>query len=507
MTARFAGSRTLGERRRRYLATNDRDGSVQPPNVAAPPIKADAERPNINLRHFPLRKVISPKAWKVTLTGLSIALVGILIVGLESGGWVSPDVFGPGWQRMIEGQPTRLSHLFHAGLLMASGQLALVIWWARSQSLRDFEGQYRIWIWTALALFIAGWGRLAQWHWVFSDTICWLWPARFPKREVICWMFPACLVAGLLWKKLCADMRECKGSYALMGIGLAMGLSACVFRLEFDRTGWTGDMKQLAIAGFQTAGCVGIFVSLLVHARFVIHISAEAPETRPTYLGRVVQWIKLLLHKLPKPRLKLSVLWQRKPNAPADKPVKTPKRPRKSSPPATDAKTSKVEQPEEVVMKSAPPKTGETVSDSVVTTSPKVKPPEPKIDVPTPPTEASKPVKPAAISPSKPNPVVKTEPPKPAPIAKTEPPKPVKAEPLPMGKATQPSPPAKPATPPKAPEPIPLPESDDDSDQDEEGDETQYRVDRPIESGQLKGLSKKERRKLRKQHRDSQRDS
>jgi hypothetical protein len=488
MTARFAGSRTLGERRRRYLASNERD--AQASSEATPPSKAaDHPRDVLALRHFPLRKVISPKTWKITLTGLLAACLGAIIVGLEFGGWAAEDALGPGWERLLQGPGASPNQLLQAGLLMASGQLALVIWWARSQSLRDFEGQYRIWLWAALALLLAGWGWLGQWHWVLSDTIGWIWSARFPKQEVLCWLIPLCLVAGLLWKQLSTDMRACKASCALMWLGLAMGLAACVFRLELDRTGWTAELKHLAQAAFQTASCVGIFLSFLVHARFVIHISAEAPELRPTLMDRILQAIQSLFRKLPWPRLSFSALWKRKARLATETPVKTPKRSKKPSAPEVDAKISKPEPSEAKATESAP----KAMDKNPVSRKPagvESNSSQVKAEQPTSSLAAAKNVKPVDPSPSKPA------------APKTEPPKPVKTEAPVIAKTAQPSPPTKP---PAAPAPVPREETDED--QEDDADETHYRVDRPIDPGQLRGLSKKERRKLRKQHRDAQRNS
>lgn len=498
MTARFAGSRTLDERRRRYLATNERE-SLAPSAVEHSPSSKDADAlpKMVDLRHFPLRKVISPKAWKITLLGLSVALLGVLIVGLEFWDWVPSDSLGPGWKRLVKGEGVGPRPLFQAGLLMASGQLALIIWWGRSRSLRDFEGHYRIWLWAALALLFAGWGLIGKWHWAFSETLCWLWPARFPQREVVCWLFPACLLAGVLWKKLSTDMRECKWSYGLMVLGLVLGMGACVFRLGIDRTGWPKDMKQLATASLQMASCVAIFVGLLVHARFVIHVSAEPPKLRQSAMGRILHRIAVFVQKLPKPRLKMPALWKRTAKAPSDNSAKTPKRPRKQ--PAADAKTSKPEHSQTKATETHASKSAPKSPTAQAPSPPEAKPGETKIDqkatVAPPKPEVPKQVKPVVPSP-----------PKPVPAAKTEPPKPVKAENNPTAKTAPAAPPAKPATIPPVQKPMPVPENDEDDDLEDEAGETQYRVDRPLDPGQLKGLSKKERRKLRKQHRDAQRN-
>ena len=241
-------------------------------------------------------------------------LVFLMGAGILAAAMSTADsrTLGPGWSRLIHPHGGRLARLFQAGLLLIGGQCALVIWWARSQSLRDFKGRYHVWLWAAIGLMFAAGGLAGQWHWAWSDTVCWLWSARFPQRDVLCWMVPALIVAGILWRKLRADMRDCTTSSLLLWLAAGASLGACLFRLGIDRTGWDVPTRQFSGACLQMLTCTALFVSFLVHARFVIHFSAEPPAHRPSLWARCFEGLKFLLSKLPKPKRKLRFAWKRK---------------------------------------------------------------------------------------------------------------------------------------------------------------------------------------------------
>jgi hypothetical protein len=480
MTARFAGSRTLDERRRRWLATNESERLVSPAAEKPPQLPEEEAAPReVNLRQFPIRKVISPKAWKIALACLAVGMMGIMILATGARGWPDPQMMGPGWLRLIDANGGNLARMFQAGLLMAGGQLALLIWWGRSQSLRDFEGQYRIWRWAGLVMLFAGWGLMGDWHWALSDTACWLWSARFPGREVVCWMLPGVLLAGILWRRLSADMRECKTSFCLLWLAAIACLAACVFRLGIDRTGWDLPVKQLSGASLQMLSCVSLFASLLVHARFVIHVCAEPPERRLSVWARGFAVFKGLIQKLPRPRLTFPH-WKRNLQKPEKKAAKKDK--------ASDKGNTQKTQPDGESLKATSTKTAPNKTTSGKPA--KAQPSEREVVI-----SSTKADSTSAATEAKPNLPPKTSPvvevPKPAA------PQPAAAARKPLTASSRPAE-TKLATPQTKP-----PEADDD---DDDANEPQLRLDNPLDPNQLKGLSKKERRRLRKQHKESQRN-
>ena len=459
MTARFAGSRTLDERRRRWLAANEMEQAAKSAGTGSPKPRA-AEEPvpaQARITQFPLRKVISPKGWKVASVAFLAFLLGAGILALGSGRVPVAPWLEPAWSRLYESQGVKLPRLFQAALLMASGQLAMLIWWGRSRSLRDFDGRYRVWLWSAALAMFAGWSLLGDWHWAFSDTICGLWSARFPMREVVCWMFPAGLVAGILWRKLRLDICDCRWSTCFFWLAAVSLAGACVIRLEIDRTAWPVEIKQLAGDSLEMLASVSLFVSFLAHTRFVLHISPEPPEVRRSLWAKLIAGVIVLLRKLPKPRFKLAFPWKRKAKKQQPKADKSTKTAVQSS-----EKTSAKEQPADK-KEPAAAQTRKTDRGKQATQSAK--------------SEVPKPAKPVASAPA------------------------MKVEN--QGKPAEPKLP--PSTSAKNPEPAANEQKAEPAPAKSPAAEPKLRVDDPLDAEMLKGLSKKERRRLRKQHRESQR--
>jgi hypothetical protein len=86
MATRFTGSRHLDERRRRRLASNpaqeaDVEGTLTESVPSDDSMVNGLDRSEkSNVSHFPLRKLISPKAWKLWGIGLMGLLAGVALL-------------------------------------------------------------------------------------------------------------------------------------------------------------------------------------------------------------------------------------------------------------------------------------------------------------------------------------------------------------------------------------------------------------------------------------------
>ena len=152
----FAGSRSLDERRRRRLAT---DAETVAFEAATEPAPRRLTPPKVKRRrrgpaHFPLRKVISIRYWKLAAVIFLATLAG---AGALAGGWAAAthrEQLGPGFVLFFRLDAARLIRGFAAVGLLLAGQLALLISWVRSQSLQDFNGRYRGWVVCAILAFL-----------------------------------------------------------------------------------------------------------------------------------------------------------------------------------------------------------------------------------------------------------------------------------------------------------------------------------------------------------------
>src|SRR5690606_2705171 len=121
--------KSLDERRRRRLAA---DESKQRPKG----LPAEVERPLPERRptgRFPLRRIIARSPWKLAAVGFASLVLACLAVGAGQFPQVRAGEFGPGFRDFCAAETGRLTTAVAGLLLLASGQLAWLIRWARAR--------------------------------------------------------------------------------------------------------------------------------------------------------------------------------------------------------------------------------------------------------------------------------------------------------------------------------------------------------------------------------------
>ena len=129
--------------------------------------------------------MISIRYWKLAAVILcaTLAAAGILL-----GGWAAStygEQLGPGFVFLFRLDAARLVRGFAAIGLLLAGELALLISWARAQSLQDFNGRYRGWVFCALLGFLAAFGLQTQLAAAWSATATWLWATPFSHKATL----------------------------------------------------------------------------------------------------------------------------------------------------------------------------------------------------------------------------------------------------------------------------------------------------------------------------------
>jgi hypothetical protein len=294
----FAGSRSLDERRRRRLATGSENAAFEavadpaPRRVAPARIKRTRRGP----AHFPLRKVISIRYWKLAavILGATLAGAGILI-----GGWAAATYgaqLGPGFVLFFRLDAARLVRGFAAVGLLLSGELALLISWARSQSLQDFNGRYRGWVLCAILMFVAALGLETQLAAAWSATASWLWPAglsavRLSHRAALLWFVPSAFCGLFVHAYLVREMRDCRLSLTFLWLAFLLGGGAAAIVLARPLP-FPELQARLVECGVALALVLCVFSSLLFHARHVVYVCVDPPAIRPSRLLALLRWFR-----------------------------------------------------------------------------------------------------------------------------------------------------------------------------------------------------------------------
>jgi hypothetical protein len=307
MAARFAGSQRVGDRRRRRLAVEADEGA--PPETSRQDLPArGGKRLSIDQAHtepgestqqpevtFPVAQLVPLERWKYAV----VAAVSVLINGgLLVASWLAPrlaTVVGPAAERILEPVSGPAVKWYSSLLLLLSAQFAILIWWARSRSLKDFEGRYWLWnraalIWLAFsACLTLDAGQTAV------DLIRHFRPSLAPAAAVLAWLLPASLIGFSTARGLYREMSGCRASRILFLMAIGCYAAAAGFDLELLASLRSRAQALLVQASLLT-GHVTLFFSMWIHARHVIHCSVE-PEPTQERTWRIprphFRWLRL----------------------------------------------------------------------------------------------------------------------------------------------------------------------------------------------------------------------
>jgi len=167
----------------------------------------------------------------------------------------------------------------------------MLIFWVRSKSLQDFVGHYRVWAWTAAVWLMFGGVVATDAHVAFSESVFWFWNGEFWRKETLCWLIPAAIGGCFVLRCLNQDMCDCRSSLTLLWLAAASYLLSSLLKLEIIVL-LPQPWYDLASMGTFMFGSLFLFLSMLLHARYVIYESCEAPNARPsrlqTFLRRTV---------------------------------------------------------------------------------------------------------------------------------------------------------------------------------------------------------------------------
>lgn len=316
MEARFAGSQRLGDRRRRRLAVETEDGSDPGLTVGELPAAdgfgrtvhsagPEATREPIAL---PLERLIPVQWWKYALGAFAGLLLG---GGILATSWYEPlgaQLAGPGVTRLFTLPGAPVAAWFSGLLLILSAQLALIIWWGRSRSLKDFDGRYRLWTRTAGVWLLVSFCAVTGAHRAWNETVLRFVPPGVLPVESLPWLVPAAIAGIGILVVLNREMSGCRASRTVLfcaafcyaasgGLHLPLGIPLA------------SRVRELSLAGTALLGHLCLFLSMWLHARHVLHCTPDPSGKSKRRL------------RIPRPHFRLPKLgrgWKRSDSTEAD---------------------------------------------------------------------------------------------------------------------------------------------------------------------------------------------
>ncbi|WP_417391930.1 hypothetical protein [Gimesia sp.] len=283
MSTGFAGSRSMDERRRRRLASESSE-SLEDSNE-------DTISQNIARTHrfaagqYPLRTLIFPRRWKLSVYYLPVllCLAAIVAADLYRPELTKPDSALAGYLSL---KSSPLAQVLSGALLLISGQLALLIASLRTQSLHDFSGRYRLWKWVACGLYLFALCTTTSLHQVWATTVIELnlfdWG---PQTQLLAWIVPTLVLGSSVALMTYLELRGDRAGLNMTIIAIASYVGYLTFQFTDNLIPGTA-YHHLIGSGLLMFAHWSFFTSLLLHTHHLLYQSVDLPEKVPSRLTK-----------------------------------------------------------------------------------------------------------------------------------------------------------------------------------------------------------------------------
>jgi hypothetical protein len=292
----FAGSQYSDERRRRRLAV-EQDGTLKKKSRTAKR-EAGLELDSITLVDLAIQAIVPRSIWPHIGATLFLA---VLLLGGHAALDALPqnNIVDISQLRHVVDDAHRVTN----GLcLFVTMQICMVIRQVRGRSRNDFDGRYRLWNWVTVTSGMFSAALFLNLHTVMGGIVAALLNRPDLTTSPITWQVPVLTIGGLLLLELGREMRENRPTCALLYLSALCYLVPLLFSLKL----FSGFLAMLppSIAGmpieaiaFMT-GNILLFTTMSLHARFVVHFNPEPPTS-------TVRQFRLPLPRLRRPRLRI----------------------------------------------------------------------------------------------------------------------------------------------------------------------------------------------------------
>lgn len=288
MSIQFAGSKSLDDRRRRRLVVNtddpDADGMAAgegPPGsgVLSELVASSAAAPWVPVHEWRL--------WTYA------ALIGLMVCGAAFA-LARPTAFRPELspltRHLLQGERPVLAVLIQTTFCFLAAQLAVLIGWYRAQCKLDFRGHYRVWPWAAAMLVIAAVCSATDAHGLLgliverSGLLPW-------RPRVVSWLLPTSVMALPLMVLLDRDVRRGRSSLYTLRVAWMLAVVSAwleLFAGELQFLEWTARARVI----LPMIVMATLFVGLWLHARVVAYVCPDPPDAGETtaYSQLIAGW-------------------------------------------------------------------------------------------------------------------------------------------------------------------------------------------------------------------------
>jgi len=295
MGVKFAGARSVDDRRRRRIVSETEQGvpGKGPKSPSAGYLKLrrvepDAKEP----ARAPIASLIPQRSWQIWLYCFTIPVLAVLLHSACSllSASQKAAVF-----EILDLQSGHVWRFLRGTTLLGCAGLCWLISWFRSASVRDFEGCFKSWYWSGWILALLGMIAGTDAHLVAGMALRDGMQLNIANFVTLAWMIP--LLSLLVEPVRCftREMWHCRRSWVVFWGCSGSGLLYCWARLDGPHT--DGLISETTLNATASAASVLtpmlLLSALLSQVHYVMYVSSDPVPRRNSH---VIHGIRMSIH-------------------------------------------------------------------------------------------------------------------------------------------------------------------------------------------------------------------
>ncbi len=293
MGVKFAGSRSIDERRRRRLA-GENDFSSPPPAAITSEagfwnlqrIKDESEE----IPNSPLASLLPPSRFRIWAYCVALPIAGLLLILFSQNGYLISD---QRLQSVFGHQQGDLWRFIRGIIFLGAAGLCWLVSWFRSASDRDFEGCYKSWYFSGWIFLVFGFIAGCDAHLVFAQIVGDYTQMQEQFFRTLIWVVP--MAALLLEPMRCftREMWHCRRSFLMMT--LCCLASLIYLGMKFPSSGqsdiFTADNSHLIAIATSILAPTLLFSAILSQVYHVMYVSSDPAPRRLSWTWLALTWV------------------------------------------------------------------------------------------------------------------------------------------------------------------------------------------------------------------------
>lgn len=291
MGVKFAGSRSLDERRRRRLAGGNEQTSSEASKIAPDagywkirPALSQTEQGPVS----PLQSLIPRSRFRIWLLCVAVPLISLLFVLIAQGGSLISD---QKIRALFDIQQTHLWRFIRGILFLGSAGLCWLVSWFRSASDRDFEGCYKSWYFSGWIFLIFGFVAGCDAHLTFSQILGDYIRIDNALLRTLIWAVPMSAFMVEPMRCFTREMWHCRRSFILMSLSCLASLAFLEMKVPFsESTSFYTSHNSLLIVAASVFVPALVFSALLSQVYYVMYVSSDPVPRRESWARLALSW-------------------------------------------------------------------------------------------------------------------------------------------------------------------------------------------------------------------------